>query len=246
MSMETGDRAGSPDGPHGLDGPDGPRASHGRGSPHGLAAPPGFGDPRDRSADDPAEHDRVHRRLLRRETHVSRSVAVSVTMVCVVLVAAAVALAAVLVLLHERLAGFEPRTVVDAAVAAPAGTVLPVLDVVGGLVAFLGLVLVLLGVLPKRRARHTMPSQRLAVVVDDEVLASATARAARSVTRLGPEGAVGTVGRRTAEVVLRPAAGVDVPVVAVTEAVRAEVATIDPTPAISVRVRVQPAGRVDG
>lgn len=193
-----------------------------------------------------ATHERVHRRLLHRETHVSRSVAVTLTMVVVVLAAAAVGLAAVLVLLDERLAGFDPRTVVDAAFRAPAGTVLPVVVVVGALVAALGLLLVLLGVLPKRRARHTMPSRRFAVVVDDEVIASATARAARSVTRMGPEGAVGTVGRRAVEVVLRPAAGVDVPVVAVTDAVRAELDAIEAVPALTPRVRVHPAGRVDG
>jgi hypothetical protein len=198
-----------------------------------------------------AEHaeidtDRVHHRLLRRETHVSRSVAVTVTMVGVVLAAAAVALAAVLVLLDRRLAGFDPRTVVDATLAAPAGTLLPAVVGIGALVALLGLVVLLLGLLPRRRPRHTMSSERFAVVVDDEVIASAAARAARSVTRLGTEATVGTVGRRTAEVVVRPAAGVDVPVVAVTEAVRAEVAAIDPVPSLDVRVRVQPAGRVDG
>ena len=72
------------------------------------------------------------------------------------------------------------------------------------------------------------------------------ARAARSATRLGADAAVGTVGRRTVDVVLRPAAGVDVPAVAATEAVEREFAAIDAQPALAARVRVQPTGRVDG
>ncbi|MCT9621172.1 hypothetical protein, partial [Curtobacterium sp. C2H10] len=65
-------------------------------------------------------------------------------------------------------------------------------------------------------------------------------------TRLGPDAAVGTVGRRTVDVVLRPPAGADVPAVAATDAVTAEFAAIDAQPGVTARVRVQPTGRVDG
>jgi hypothetical protein len=188
----------------------------------------------------------VYRRILRRETHVSRSAAVSVTMAFVVLAAAVVVVAAAAVLLDQRVGGFDPRSVIDGARIAPRGLVAAIAIPAGGVVALLGLVLVLQGVLPARRPRHTMSSERLAIVIDDEVIASAAARAARSVTRLGPDAAVGTVGKRTVDVVLRPAAGVDVPVVAATEAVEAEIAAIDCSPSVSPRIRVQPTGRVDG
>jgi hypothetical protein len=192
------------------------------------------------------EQDAFARRVLRRETHVSRSVSTVVAMLLLLVVAAAAVFAAVLVFLDQRVLGIDPRDVVDTAVAAPRGLDPTVVVGVGAVVAVIGLVLLAKGVLPGRRPRHTMPSGRLAVVVDDEVLASAAARAARTATRLGPDATVGTVGRRTVDVVLRPAAGVDVPAVAAKDAVDREFAEIDVVPAVHARVRVQPTGRVDG
>jgi hypothetical protein len=188
----------------------------------------------------------VHRRVLRRETHASRSGSLAVAMVLVLLLAIAVVFAAALVLLDQSVLGFDPRTAVDAAARAPRGLVDAVVIVAGAVVALVGLTFLLHGVLPQRRPRHTMRSDRLAVVVDDEVIASAAARAARSATRLGPDAAVGTVGRRSVDVVLRPAAGVDVPAVAATEAIEREIEAIEAIPPMTTRVRVQPTGRVDG
>lgn len=191
-------------------------------------------------------HDRVHRRIVRRETNASRSGAVVVAMLVLLVLVAAAVFAAALVLLDQRVAGVDPRDVVDRAVRAPRGSDTTVTVGVAAVVAFLGLVFLAQGLLPQRRPRHAMSSRRLAVVVDDEVLASAAARAARSATRLGPDAVVGTVGRRTVDVVLRPAAGVDVPAVAATEAVVQEFEAVDAEPPITARVRVQPTGRVDG
>ena len=192
------------------------------------------------------EHDAFTRRVLRRETHESRSVSTVVAMLLLLVVAAAAVFAAVLVFLDQRVVGVDPRAVVDAAVAAPRGLDPTVVVGVGAVVAFVGLVLLVHGITPGRRPRHTMPSGRLAVVVDDEVLASAAARAARGATRLGTDAVVGTVGRRTVDVVLRPAAGVDVPAVAAKDAVDREFAELNVVPAVHARVRVQPTGRVDG
>lgn len=196
----------------------------------------------------PAQHDHasVYRRVVRRETNASRSGTVIVAMLVVLVIAAAAVFAAALVLLDQRALGIDPRDLVDGAARAPRGLDSTVVVGVAAIVAAVGLVFLLHGILPQRRPRHAMPSGRLAVVVDDEVLASAAARAARSATRLGPDAAVGTVGRRTVDVVLRPAAGVDVPAVAATEAVTHEFETIDARPPITARVRVQPTGRVDG
>ena len=209
-----------------------------------VHTPPVDGAPADRATG--PELAPVYRRILRRETHVSRSAAVSVVMVVVVLAAIVVVVGAAVVLLDQRIAGFDPRSVFDAARTAPRAVVAAIAIPAGAVVALIGLCLVLQGVLPSRRPRHTMSSARLAIVVDDEVIASAAARAARSVTRLGPDAVVGTVGKRSVDVVLRPAAGVDVPVVAAGDAVEAELAAIDAVPALEPRIRVQPTGRVDG
>lgn len=192
------------------------------------------------------DRDRVYARVLRRETRPSRSGTVVLAMLLTLLASAAIVFVAAVVLLGQIVAGTDPRSVVDAAVRAPRGTDTTVVVTVGVVVAVVGLVFLLRGLLPGRRPRHTVPSQRLAVVLDDEVVASAAARAARSATRLGPDAAVGTVGRRTVDVVLRPAAGVDAPVVAATEAVQRELDALDLRPTVTARVRVQPTGRIDG
>jgi hypothetical protein len=192
------------------------------------------------------DHRATYRRLLRRETHVSRSGAVVVAVLIALVLAAIAVFAGALVLLDQNVLGVDPRAVVDTALAAPDGLDTTIVLGVAAIVALVGLVLLLQGILPQRRPRHAMTSERLAVVVDDEVLASAAARAARSATRLGTDAAVGTVGRRTVDVVLRPAAGVDVPALAATEAVEREFEAIDALPPLAARVRVQPTGRVDG
>lgn len=192
------------------------------------------------------DRDRVYARVLRRETRPSRSGTVVLAMLLTLLASAAIVSVAAVVLLGQIVAGTDPRSVVDAAVRAPRGTDTTVVVTVGVVVAVVGLVFLLRGLLPGRRPRHTVPSHRLAVVLDDEVVASAAARAARSATRLGPDAAVGTVGRRTVDVVLRPAAGVDAPVVAATEAVQRELDALDLRPTVTARVRVQPTGRIDG
>jgi len=185
-------------------------------------------------------HDRVYRRIVRRETNASRSGAVVVAMLVTLVLAAAAVFAAALVFLDQRALGVDPRAVVDAAARAPRGLDATVVVGIAAIVALAGLVFLAQGLLPQRRPRHAMSSSRLAVVIDDEVLASAAARAARSATRLGQDAAVGTVGRRTVDVVLRPPAGADVPAVAATEAVTAEFAAIDAQPGVTARVRVQP------
>ncbi|NII40889.1 hypothetical protein E9228_001525 [Curtobacterium flaccumfaciens] len=194
----------------------------------------------------PADDDRFVRRLVRRETSASRTPSVVVAMVLLLVLAAAVGTAAVVVLLDERIAGVDPRSIVDAAVRAPDGLVDALVITVGAALALLGLWFLLHGLLPSRRPRHAVRSTRLGVVVDDEVLASAAARAARSATRLAPDAAVGSVGRRTLDVVLLPAAGVDVAALAATEAVDRELADADTVPPLTARVRVRPTGRIDG
>ena len=195
----------------------------------------------------PADDDRFVRRMVRRETSASRTPSVVAAMVLLLVLAAAVGTAAVVVLLDERIAGIDPRTVVDAAVRAPDGQVdAAVVIAVGAVVALVGLWFLLHGLLPSRRPRHAIRSARLGVVVDDEVLASAAARAARSATRLAPDAAVGSVGRRTLDVVLLPASGMDVAALAATEAVERELATVDAVPALTARVRVRSTGRIEG
>ena len=63
--------------------------------------------------------------------------------------------------------------------ALPAGVPPLLLGVLGAVLVMVGLFFFLNAVLPGRRARHLLRDRRAAVVVDDEVIASALARRAR-------------------------------------------------------------------
>lgn len=149
----------------------------------------------------------LYRRVLRRETHSSRAgAAITVAAVLVLLCVAAGAGAIWLVIdsaardsVFSATSGFEP----DAAVA-------PMTAVAGGVVALLGLWLLLLGVLPGRKARHGRTAGRVAVVTDDGVAADVIAdKVAKSLSTKRDLVSV-TVGRRNAVVTVTPVSGVPV------------------------------------
>lgn len=123
-------------------------------------------------------HDRTYRRILRRESTASRSGTVVVAVLVVLVIAAAAVFAAALVFLGQRALGIDPRDLVGAAARAPRGLDTTIVVGVAAIVAVVGLVFLAQGLLPQRRPRHTMSSDRLAVVVDDEVLASGPRRVA--------------------------------------------------------------------
>ena len=84
------------------------------------------------------DHRATYRRLLRRETHVSRSAAVVVAMLIALVLAAAAVFAGALVLLDQSVLGIDPRAVVDAALAAPDGLDTTVVVGIGAIVALSG------------------------------------------------------------------------------------------------------------
>ncbi len=113
----------------------------------------------------------------------------------------------------------------------------------GSLLLFaVGLALFLLAVLPGRRIRYVVPSGRAAVVVDAEVLASALARRARQAAGVAPEQVMVTVGRKTADIQVRPTSGIPVDAAGVQSAVEDDLrhASVEPLPVV--RVRIAPSG----
>lgn len=112
-----------------------------------------------------------------------------------------------------------------------------------GLLLFvIGLLFFLNAVLPGRRARHTIPNPRTAIVVDAEVLASALARRARVAAGVTGDQVMVTVGRRAVEVQVRPTSGVPVDVEGVRSVVEDELRKTSVEPLPAVRVAVAPSG----
>lgn len=158
----------------------------------------------------------VYRRALRRETHSSRAGAAIAVAVCLILALAAAGAACVSLVVDPSAAAALHAGFAEAPAFAPAVRY-PVLF--GGCVGIvLGLAVLLLGMLPGRRARRVLGSDRAAIVVDDRVIANAlAARAARAAGTETRQLDV-RIGRRRAAVRVVPSSGVAVDVAAVREA----------------------------
>jgi hypothetical protein len=163
----------------------------------------------------------------------------------------------------------EPQTAAERLVALPAGVPPLLLGALGAVLAMIGLFFLLNAVLPGRRARHVLNSQRTrtdpdsgldagdgtgssteatdgwdspAVVVDDEVIASALARRARLAANVTPEQVMVVVSRRQVVVNVRPTSGVPMEEAAVLAAVEDELGEMALVPALEVRINLASAG----
>jgi hypothetical protein len=141
----------------------------------------------------------------------------------------------------------EPQVAAERIVALPAGISPLLLGAIGAVLAMVGLVFFLNGILPGRRARHVLvrPGQSgggPAVVVDDEVIASSLARRARLAANVTPEQVMVVVSQRQVLVNVRPTSGVPVDEGTVLAAIQDELdqMALDPSP--DARVTVAPSG----
>jgi hypothetical protein len=157
----------------------------------------------------------------------------------------------------------EPQVAAERIVALPAGISPILLVVIGAVLAMAGLFFLLNAVLPGRRARHLLDGQygghtaqqgpgpedvpagrriRPAVVVDDEVIASALARSARLAANVTPEQVMVVVSQHQVIVNVRPTSGVPVDETSVLAAVQEELGEMALIPAPDVRINVSTSG----
>jgi hypothetical protein len=181
----------------------------------------------------------LYRRILRREMHGSRSTAVVVALVLLVLALAYVATECVLAAVDAPPLLIDPA---DAVAAATSGS--SVMLGIGVVAVVLGLLSLVVAVTPARRARHSVPHSRMAVVVDNGVLAGAVGRAARSVAQVGPDRVKADVSARVARVVVTPVSGVAVDGAAVRAAAEGVINTLRPVPRLRSNVVIESNGRV--
>ena len=189
------------------------------------------------------DHRPLYRRLLRRETHASRSVpTVVVALLLLVVVAWAGTESALAALGRPALLASLvdlPATLAATAADAPA-----LVLAVGAATALVGLVLLVLALAPGRRGRHAIDDERVAAVVDDEVVAAAAARRARTAGRLGASQVRAWVSRRRVGLDLVRSSGVALDDEAVLAAVRDDLASIAWQPPLEVTARVERRGRI--
>lgn len=183
-------------------------------------------------------------RILRRETHSSRAGAAGIAAVLVIVLCVYALLESAVRALGQPPWLIDPGTAAERIIALPAGISPLLLGASGAVIAMFGLFFFLHAVLPGRRARHLLRDPRIAVVVDDEVLASALARRARLAANVTQEQVMVVVSQRQVVVNVRPTSGSPVSEEAVLAAVHAELEEMSPVPLPEVRVNLGTSGVV--
>lgn len=178
------------------------------------------------------------RRIIRRETHSPRTVAMVIAVVILILALVYVGVEIVLDLLAQPALVAGP----EAAFAWIAG--LPSAQpesavVAGGLaLAVIGLAFVILAVAPGRLPKHEMTWPDRAVVVDNGVIASALAQRISDETGIARDRISVGVSHRRVDATVNPGPGVPLDEAVVREIVDSEVAGFQLAPPVTTRVRV--------
>ncbi|MDJ0312275.1 hypothetical protein [Arthrobacter sp. H35-D1] len=182
------------------------------------------------------------RHAVRRETHSARSGLSTVAAIAITLVAVYGLLEAMLAALGEPPWLLSPISGMAWVAALPGGHAPVLLGVIGVLLALVGLVFLGQGLLPRRRARHVIAHPRVAIVVEDEVIASALAKSARMAAGVTREQVVVVVSARQVQVNIRPTSGIRISEGDIKAAVEGQLEAMALEPAPSVAVRLADSG----
>lgn len=181
-------------------------------------------------------------KVLARETSSSRATASVIAAVLVIVLCGYALLETAVRAVGQPPWLVDPQTAADRITALPDGITPLLLGVIGAVLMAAGLFFFLNAILPGRRARHVLADPRAAVVVDDEVIASALARRARLAANVTREQVMVVVSRRQVLVNIRPTSGVPLREAEVRAAVEAELREMAPSPLPDVRVNLASAG----
>lgn len=186
----------------------------------------------------------VLRRVVRRETHSPRTVAVFVAVILLILALAYIGLEIVLYLAAQPALLVGPLAgwgwLVGLPTAQPAGLVIAG----SAVLAVIGLVFIWLAVMPGRLSKHTLEAGDRAVVVDNGVIASALAQHLSEEIGIARENITVGVGHRSVDVTVRPGAGIPLDRGAVQSAAETELGSYRLSRSVRTRVRIErPAER---
>ncbi|WP_417540360.1 DUF6286 domain-containing protein [Microbacterium maritypicum] len=188
----------------------------------------------------------VLRRVIRRETHSPRTVAMFVAVVLLILALAYIGLEIVLSLAAQPALLIGPAAaggwLVGLPTAQPAGLV-----IAGSVVlALIGVIFIVLAITPGRLSKHVLDGGGRAVVVDNGVIASALAQHLAEETGLARDSITVGVGHRTVDVTVRPGIGIPLDKADVASAAEAELQTYRLAHRVRTRVRIErPAEKED-
>lgn len=178
---------------------------------------------------------RVYKRVTHRETTSPRSTIAIVLAVIIILLCAYAATETLLSLIGQPPLLAGPQDMATALVNVPTYTA-GVMIAAGIVTALIGLVLIIVAFKAGRRARHILATERIATVVDDEVIASALARHASYEGNVDPDNARVSVARRRALVRITATSGTRVDKTSVNNVVKEQLDSYKITPAVRSRV----------
>ncbi|MBB4071412.1 DUF6286 domain-containing protein [Canibacter oris] len=182
-------------------------------------------------------------RMLRRETHSSRSILVSVFAVILLLTSFWLITEVVLFLFGNPGLLVPARTF--AAVAADPNTLAPMWQLVLGAIALLlGIMLLLVGMKPGWRHRHSTVQNPCAIVVDDRALASGLAAAAAREAGVPVDQVRVAASKRQVVVDLQPTSGLVPDKEAAQAAMHTELTKLGLQPQLKAKVRVAKEGKL--
>lgn len=188
--------------------------------------------------------DRTIRRMIRRETHSSRSVPSIVAASVLVTVFLWLALESVLWLLKDQPLLASPPQLLRWLTGLPANTLPAGLAAAGVGLGILGLLLLGLALGRGRRPRLALASTRTATVVDDDVIAAAVSSTSRLAAGLASGQVTTTVGGRSVRVLVQPTSGVPLDLESLKTAVDGELAAFALNRRVSSAFRVMNEGAV--
>lgn len=190
------------------------------------------------SGPSPERPQSLDRHIVRRETHSARSGVSVFAALVVAALALYFLLESVLAALGQPTWLARPGAILQLIADLPGDIPRVLLGSAGVLLALFGLIFFCHGVLPGRRARHVLNHPRVAIVVDDEVVASALAKAARMAAGVTREQVMVVVSARQVQVNVRPTSGSVLSESHIKGAVEAQLADmgLDPVPSVSVKM----------
>jgi hypothetical protein len=182
---------------------------------------------------------RLYRRLVRRTAHRSRSLAVIVALVASAILVAYAGVELVLAALGQPALLLSPKDAIEK-VEHP-GTIALAAAAVA---LVLGVILLIIAFASGRRARHELPDERMAVVIDDQVLAGAISKVARTEARVPDQRVSTSVSRRRAIVRVTPTSGQPLDRAALTTVAETVVSSLNPSPHVRIAVAIAEKGVV--
>ncbi|AMB58610.1 DUF6286 domain-containing protein [Microterricola viridarii] len=180
----------------------------------------------------------VFRRILRRESHSPRTVAMVVAVTLLLLSLAYIGTELVLDLVSRPALLLEPAAAAQWIVGLPTAQPGWVIGIGGAAMAILGFVFVFLALTPGRLPKHQMRCGERAVLVDNGVIAASLAQHISDETGVARDDITVGVAHRTVDVTIRPAFGVPMDRDPVQALVRAELDNYQLIPSVKTKVRV--------